>query len=341
MRRIKVRVRHGYEVMVGKDLLKDCGKYINLTDTRISRIFLVSETNVAPLFLDKTVDSLKRAGYEVVTYIFEAGEQSKNLDEVAKMLGILAENRFTRTDAVVALGGGVTTDMAGFVASIFLRGIKVFQIPTTLLAQVDASVGGKTGVDLKEGKNLVGAFHQPSLVICDCDLLSTLNDTVFSEGMGEVIKYAFISDRKLYEKLKTRLTKTSDKLEDIVARCVELKADVVEKDELDNGLRQTLNFGHTIGHVIECKSNYTVPHGFAVAKGMALISRKSPIYNDLVEMLKLYELPYEDDITADEILDGILNDKKKRGSKITVAIVNEIGKCDLETIEATELTRYL
>ena len=309
--------------MVGKDLLKDCGKYINLTDTRISRIFLVSETNVAPLFLDKTVDSLKRAGYEVVTYIFEAGEQSKNLDEVAKMLGILAENRFTRTDAVVALGGGVTTDMAGFVASIFLRGIKVFQIPTTLLAQVDASVGGKTGVDLKEGKNLVGAFHQPSLVICDCDLLSTLNDTVFSEGMGEVIKYAFISDRKLYEKLKTRLTKTSDKLEDIVARCVELKADVVEKD------------------VIECKSNYTVPHGFAVAKGMALISRKSPIYNDLVEMLKLYELPYEDDITADEILDGILNDKKKRGSKITVAIVNEIGKCDLETIEATELTRYL
>lgn len=341
MRRIKVKVRNGYEVLVGKDILKDAGTFIKTVDARVNKLFLVSETNVAPLYLDKTVEALTNAGFEVVTFVFDAGEQSKNLETVTKMLGSLAENRFTRTDAVVALGGGVTTDMAGFVASIFLRGIQVFQIPTTLLAQVDASVGGKTGVDLKEGKNLVGAFHQPSLVICDTDLLSTLPEEVFSEGMGEVIKYAFISDKELYEKLKTRLTKSSSNLEDIVARCVELKAYVVEKDEHDNGLRQSLNFGHTIGHVIECKSNYTVPHGYAVAKGMALISRRSAVYNNLVEMLKIYELPYEDDITADEILSGILNDKKKRGSKITLAIVNEIGKCELVTADAQEITRYL
>lgn len=327
--------------MVGRDLLKDCGKFIQTGDTRIKKIFLVSETNVAPLYLEKTKKSLEDAGFEVVEYVYEAGEKSKNLSEVAKMLGVLAENGFTRTDAVVALGGGVTTDMAGFAASIYLRGIKVYQIATTLLAQVDASVGGKTGVDLKEGKNLVGAFHQPSLVICDVDLLKSLSDEVFAEGMAEVIKYAFISDKDLYEKLKNKIGKNSPELEDVVARCVELKAYVVEQDELDNGLRQTLNFGHTLGHAIERNSNFTVSHGYAVAKGMAMISRKSPIYNELVDMIKLYDLPYEDDSTFEDLLGGIMNDKKKRGSKITVVLVNEIGKAELKTIEPNELKGYL
>ena len=340
MRRIKVKVRHGYEVLVGRNLLKDCGKFITTNDNRIRKVFLVSETNVAPLYLDKAEKSLTDSGLEVITYVYKAGEQSKNLDEITKMLGILAENGFTRTDAVVALGGGVTTDMAGFAASIFLRGIKVYQIATTLLAQVDASVGGKTGVDLKEGKNLVGAFHQPSLVICDVDLLKSLSDEVFAEGMAEVIKYAFISDKSLYETLKTRITKDSSNLDDVVARCVELKAYVVEQDELDNGLRQTLNFGHTLGHAIERNSNFTVSHGYAIAKGMSMITGKSPVHNDLVEMLKLYDLPYEDDSTFEDLLGGILNDKTKRGAKITVALVNEIGKCELKTIEQTELKGY-
>lgn len=341
MRRIKVKVRNGYVVMVGRDLLKDCGKFIQTGDTRIKKIFLVSETNVAPLYLEKTKKSLEDVGFEVVEYVYEAGEKSKNLSEIANMLGLLAENGFTRTDAVVALGGGVTTDMAGFAASIYLRGIKVYQIATTLLAQVDASVGGKTGVDLKEGKNLVGAFHQPSLVICDVDLLKSLSDEVFAEGMAEVIKYAFISDKDLYEKLKNKIDKNSPELEDVVARCVELKAYVVEQDELDNGLRQTLNFGHTLGHAIERNSNFTVSHGYAVAKGMAMISRKSPIYNELVDMIKLYDLPYEDDSTFEDLIGGIMNDKKKRGSKITVVLVNEIGKAELKTIEPNELKGYL
>ncbi|MCR5804562.1 MAG: 3-dehydroquinate synthase [Clostridia bacterium] len=341
MRRIKVEVRNGYKVLVGRDLLKDCGNFISTVDTRIRKIFLVSETNVAPLYLDKTKESLSNSGFEVVEYVYEAGEKNKNLNEITRMLGIMAENGFTRTDAVVALGGGVTTDMAGFAASIFLRGIKVFQIATTLLAQVDASVGGKTGVDLKEGKNLVGAFHQPSLVICDVDLLKSLSDEVFAEGMAEVIKYAFISDKDLYEKLKTKIDKNSPELEDVVARCVELKAYVVEQDELDNGLRQTLNFGHTLGHAIERNSNFTVSHGYAVAKGMAMISRHSPIYNELVDMIKLYDLPYDDDSTFEDLLGAIMNDKKKRGSKITVVLVNEIGKAELKTIEPNELKGYL
>lgn len=341
MRRIKINAATPYEVLVGTDLLKDCGKYIKETGTKAEKLFLVSETNVAPLYLDKTKASLEEAGFEVVTFVFEAGEQSKNLTVISQMLGVLADNAFTRTDAIVALGGGVTTDMAGFAASIFLRGIKVFQIATTLLAQVDASVGGKTGVDLPEGKNLVGAFHQPSLVICDCDLLKTLSDDLFTEGMGEVVKYAFISDKDLYETLKVKLTKESENVEDVVARCVELKAYVVEQDEFDNGLRQTLNFGHTIGHVIERDSNFTKPHGFCVAKGMARISKTSPILPELIDMLKLYGFPYEDDITADEILSGIMNDKKKRGSKITVALVNEIGKCELKTMDISEFKRYI
>ena len=341
MRRIKVKVRNGYEVFVGNDILKDIGTYIKITDSRIAKILLVSETNVAPLYLDRTKEYLESAGYEVLTYIYEAGEQHKNMDEVMKILSVLASNSFTRTDAVVALGGGVTTDMAGFAASIYLRGIKVIQIATTLLAQVDASVGGKTGVDLKEGKNLVGAFHQPSLVICDVDLLSTLSDELFAEGMAEVIKYAFISDKDLYIKLQNKLTKTSHDLVDIVARCVELKAYVVEQDEHDNGLRQTLNFGHTIGHVIERDSNFTISHGNAVAMGMARISKNSSIYTDLINMLKLYDLPYENNDPVESLTSGIMNDKKKRGDKITIAYVSEIGKCELRTMDLEELKRYL
>lgn len=341
MHKITVKVAKPYDVIVGDNLLKDCGKYITDIDKKVQKVLLVTETNVAPHYMDIAVSSLEAAGLEVVTFVFDAGEQSKNIETITKMLGLMAVNQFTRTDAVVALGGGVTTDMGGFAASIFLRGIKVYQMPTSLLAQVDASVGGKTGIDLKEGKNLVGAFHQPSLVLADTSLLKSLKPETFTEGMAEVIKMAFISDKKLYKTLKTKVTQGSANLEDIVARCVELKAYVVEQDEKDNGLRQTLNFGHTIGHVIERNSNFTLSHGFAVAKGMMRISAKSPILPELEEMLKLYEFPYVDETSADDIIEGIMNDKKKRGSKITAALVNEIGSCELKTMTVEEFRDLL
>ena len=341
MKTINVKVEKPYKVLVGPGLLGEAGRLIAEADNRIQKLMIVSDSNVAPLYMLKLRGSLEAAGFEVFEYVFEAGEQSKTLNTIGEILGALAAAAFTRTDAIVALGGGVATDMAGFAASIFLRGIKVFQLPTSLLAQVDASVGGKTGVDLPQGKNLVGAFWQPALVLADTALLASLNDQVFIEGMAEVIKYAFILDKALYEKLMTRVTKNSPELEEVVARCIELKAEVVSQDEHDNGLRQLLNFGHTIGHVIEARSNFTVSHGFAVAKGMERISRVSPVHDELVQMLKLYELPFDDPISADQIMAGIMNDKKKRGSNITAVLVNEIGKGELKPMPIEDFRNYL
>ena len=195
MKTINVKVENQYKVLVGPGLLGEAGRLIAETDKRIQKLMIVSDSNVAPLYMSKLRGSLEAAGFEVFEYVFEAGEQSKNLNTIGEILGALASTAFSRTDAIVGLGGGVATDIAGFAASIFLRGIKVFQIPTSLLAQVDASVGGKTGVDLPQGKNLVGAFWQPALVLADTALLSSLSDQVFTEGMAEVIKYAFILDK--------------------------------------------------------------------------------------------------------------------------------------------------
>ena len=341
METINVKVQNPYDVLVGPGLLEKAGQLITGVDSKIQKLLIVSDSHGAPLYITELKTSLATAGFEVFDFVFEAGEQSKNLDTIGRILGVLAENAFTRTDAVVALGGGVATDMAGFAASIFLRGIKVFQIPTSLLAQVDASVGGKTGVDLPEGKNLVGAFWQPSLVIADTKLLASLDDGIFTEGMAEVIKYAFIWDEDFYKMLLNRVTKNSPELEKVVARCIQIKADVVSQDEHDNGLRQLLNFGHTIGHVIEARSNFTVSHGFAVAKGMERISRSSPVHDELVQMLKLYELPCDDPISADQIMAGIMNDKKKRGSNITAVVVNKIGKGELKPMPVEEFRNYL
>ena len=341
MERITVKVKNQYNVLVGSGLLSQSGELIRGVDSRIQKLFMVSDSNVAPLYLEKLRDVLQSAGFEVFSFVFAAGEQSKNLETVGQILGQLAQNAFTRTDALVALGGGVTTDIAGFAASIFLRGIKVFQIPTSLLAQVDASVGGKTGVDLPQGKNLVGAFWQPSLVIIDTSLLASLSDVLFMEGLAEVIKYAFICDKNLFEKLQHKVSKSSPELESVVARCVQIKADIVSQDEHDNGLRQLLNFGHTIGHVIEARSNFKVSHGFAVAKGMERICRKSDIHDDLVSLLKLYDLPCDDDISADQIIQGVMNDKKKRGGNITIAYVAKIGSGELRTMDLQEFKNYL
>ena len=341
MKEIVVKVKDQYKVLVGAGLLGEAGKLIADVDSKIQKLMIVSDSNVAPLYMAQLRGSLEAAGFEVFDFVFEAGEKSKTLNTVGDILGALAKAAFTRTDAIVALGGGVATDMAGFAASIFLRGIKVFQIPTSLLAQVDASVGGKTGVDLPEGKNLVGAFWQPSLVIVDTGVLASLDDVVFTEGMAEVIKYAFILDKGLYELLQNHVTKNSAELEEVVARCIQIKADVVSQDEHDNGLRQLLNFGHTIGHVIEARSSFTVSHGFAVAKGMERISRGSSVHDALVKMLQLYELPCDDPISADQIMAGIMNDKKKRGSNITAVVVNEIGKGELKPMPVEEFRNYL
>lgn len=350
-----VKASKEYKVFTGSGLLTTSGEVMREVAPKALKLLIVSESTVAPLYLDKVRSSAVANGFEVYEYIFEAGEASKNINSIAGMWGVMAKAGFTRTDLVAALGGGVATDMAGFAAASFLRGIDVVQIPTSLLAMVDAAVGGKTGIDLPEGKNQVGAFWQPSAVIEDTDCLLTLPDEVFSEGMGEVLKYAFIMDIPLFNILKENaklgigIKNDAWLMEKIVGMCVADKADVTMSDEFDNGRRQTLNYGHTVGHVIERNSNYTKPHGMCVAKGMGIItdacvaegSLSSDEANEMKELIKAYGLPVEDEITAEEAVSGAMNDKKKRGNTLSVILVNKIGESEIRKMSPEEFHTFL
>ena len=353
MRIITVRAASkSYEVLSGTGAVSVLGEQAKKVCPGALKALVVSETNVAKYYLDKVKNVLAEAGFEVIDYVFEAGEQNKNINEIAGMWNRMAEAGFTRTDFVVGLGGGVTTDMAGFAASTFLRGIKVIQLPTSLLAMVDASVGGKTGIDIPMGKNQVGAFWQPSVVIEDISFLKTLPDEVFTEGMGEVTKHAFIMDLALLEKLENAngdIRSDESVLEEIVAMNVADKASVVGEDETDNGRRQTLNFGHTVGHVIERDSGFTKPHGVCVAKGMGIIIDACVNAGTLAKedaermknLLTLYKLPTGDGITPEEIVAGAMNDKKKRGNTLSVILVNKIGNAEIRKMTAEEFLKFL
>lgn len=341
-----------YDVLIGKNAVLALGEEAKKVCPGALKALIVSETNVAGLYLDTVTAQLEDAGFEVIDYVFEAGEQNKNINEIAGMWNKMAEAGFTRTDFVVGLGGGVTTDMAGFAASTFLRGIKVIQLPTSLLAMVDASVGGKTGIDIPMGKNQVGAFWQPSLVLEDISFLKTLPDEVFTEGMGEVTKHAFIMDTELFEKLEKAngdIRSGEDLLEEIVFMNVSDKASIVGEDETDNGRRQTLNFGHTVGHVIERDSGFTKPHGICVAKGMGIVidacvragTLEAEEAEKMKNLLKLYKLPTEDDITPEAIVEGAMNDKKKRGDTLSVILVNKIGRAEIRKMNKEEFLKFL
>ena len=341
-----------YDVLIGIDAVRSLGAEAKKLCPKALKALVVSETNVAPLYLDTVNDQLEGVGFEVTDYVFGAGEQNKNITEIAGMWNKMAEAGFTRTDIVIGLGGGVTTDMAGFAASTFLRGISVIQIPTSLLAMVDASVGGKTGIDIPMGKNQVGAFWQPTLVLEDISFLRTLPDDVFTEGMGEVTKHAFIMDLDLFDKLEKAngsIRVDEELLEEIVYMNVSDKASVVGEDENDNGRRQTLNFGHTVGHVIERDSGFTKPHGICVAKGMGIImdacvragTLSAEDEEKMKDLLRLYKLPVSDGITPEAIVEGAMNDKKKRGDTLSVILVNKIGSAEIKKMTKEEFLEFL
>ena len=352
--RIHVKASKEYDVVIGSGMLSRAGSLIKEVVPKATKILIVSETNVAPLYLDTIKSNIANEGIEVFEMIFEAGEKSKNINTIAGMWAVMAKAGFTRTDAVVALGGGVTGDMAGFAAATFLRGISVVQIPTSLLAQVDASVGGKTGIDLPEGKNQVGAFHQPSIVIEDTDCLKTLSTEKFTEGLGEVIKYAFIMDKELYDILegyenKMDLQNDPVMLTKIVTMCVRDKADVINSDEFDTGRRQILNYGHTIGHVIERDSGFAKDHGVCVAKGMGIMidaclatgGMNKDTHDKMMNLIRSYGLPADDDITPEAAIAGIMNDKKKRGNTISLILVNRIGEAEIVPMTPDEVLDLL
>lgn len=334
-----------YNILIGSGLFLNAGQYI-LPVIKGNAAVIVTDDIVDKLYGDKLVSSLTASGLRTEKFVIKSGEASKNAASYLNLLNFLAERRMTRADAVIALGGGVVGDLAGFAASTYMRGIGFVQMPTTLLAAVDSSVGGKTAIDLASGKNLAGSFYQPDLVLCDWQLLDTLGNEVFTDGVAEVIKYAVIADRELFNMLKKPVRQN---LEEIITRCVTIKRDIVTADEFECGPRKLLNFGHTAGHAVEHLSGYDISHGKAVAVGMAVMARacatrgicSSESTREIVELIKANGLPVKTDRTAGELAHAALSDKKRSGGTITLAVVERIGKCTLKDLPVEELERFI
>ena len=346
MNRIEVKVNSPYAVLIERGLLARLGEELKNV-TRANKVLVVTDTNVKGLYLRSAVQSLTDVGYEVHSFVFVAGEQSKTADTYLNIISALGENGFKRTDAVVALGGGVVGDIAGFAAATYMRGIDVVQVPTTLLAMIDSSIGGKTGVDLSYGKNLLGAFHQPRLVLADTSLLKTLPQKEWANGIGEGVKYACLAGGRIYEIMKDGLVK--DNLEELVTLCAGYKADIVSKDEKEGGLRKLLNLGHTVGHAIEKQSNFETPHGIAVAQGVAIMAESAfksgelskedcARINELLLKYKLGEISNIDE----SIMGAIRVDKKAEGANvISIVVINGIGNCTVKKMTFDEFENYI
>ena len=344
MKKISIKTSHPYEVIIERGGLKKSGEYIaSVTASRKAAI--ITDDIVEKLHLQTVIDSMKAAGFECSVYSFPNGEQSKCLSNLGKIYDFLCDSNITRSDIVVALGGGVVGDITGFAAASYLRGVEFIQIPTTLLSQVDSSVGGKTAIDIPGGKNLVGAFKQPALVICDSDALKTLPKEIISEGMGECIKYGMIRDEKLFELMESHDLDTLDEIMDeMVYTCVDIKRQVVENDEFDRGERMILNFGHTLGHALEGWHNYTdYAHGAGVAAGMCMITdRLAPQLSErLKKCVEAYELPTGSDIPMSELLPFCVKDKKNEAKNINYIICNEIGKAEIVKVPFSEFCRLM
>ena len=341
---VKVTASREYDVVIGKGILADAGAYIEKALSGRPRLAVITDDRVNSLHGGALDEAL--SAFETVKFVFKNGEESKNITTYGEILEFLAENSITRTDAIVAFGGGVVGDMAGFAASTFLRGIRFVQIPTTLLAMVDSSVGGKTAIDLGAGKNLCGTFWQPSLVLCDWTLLSTLTEEIFSDGMAEVIKYGVIRDRALFDTLLTNNVREDP--EAVIARCVSIKRDVVNEDERDTGVRALLNFGHTAAHGIEKLSGYAISHGRAVGAGMVIAARgassmglcASDVTEEIIAAVKKYGLCDTCDFSAESIARVALSDKKRAGGTITLVLPRSVGECILEKIPVSELCAF-
>ena len=339
---IQVHTAPAYEVSIGGGLLTACGQRLREV-LAPCRVAVITDSTVAPLYLKTVTGSLEDAGFTVCSYIFPAGEGSKNFTTLAAILEFLAEQHLTRTDCVAALGGGVTGDMVGFAAACYLRGIRCVQLPTTLLSAVDSSVGGKTAIDLAAGKNLAGAFLQPTAVLCDTDCLRSLPSDVFADGTAEAIKTGVLDDESLFALFEDNTFTAAP--EEVIARCVRYKAGVVERDEKEQNERRLLNLGHTVGHAIETCSGYAIPHGHAVAAGLSIIARpadalgwpEEPIAARIAACLKKNHLPTGTEFSAKALAEAALADKKRAGGNITLVIPKKIGVCELKKVPVSEL----
>ena len=335
MTQVHVPVSVPYDVEIGPGLLGGLGNKVKALCPKASRFLLVTDDTVGPLWAGKALDSLTAAGLSASVYTLPHGEASKTAASLIDILNFAAAEHLTRSDAFLALGGGMVGDLTGLAAATYMRGVAYIQIPTTLLAAVDSSVGGKTAVDLPAGKNLMGAFWQPLLVLCDTDTLSTLPDADLTSGCAEVIKTAVLFDEMLFEQL-SRDGKAFGR-ETVIARCVAWKRDIVAEDERDTGRRALLNLGHTLGHAVEAESGFSLSHGQCVAIGMATVCRAAAkrgiCAHDVPEkvdaVLEKFGLPIHTDIPLDTLMTRMLSDKKRAGATINLIVPEKIGSCSI------------
>ena len=371
MEKITINASTDYEVIIGSGMIKEAGAYIAAAfegksydpEADVLRghpglkedkpkgngklAVIVSDDNVFPLYGEIVKESLHEAGFKTLDFFFPHGEKSKNLKVYGELLEFMCDNHVRRSDFIVALGGGVVGDLAGFAAATYQRGIDFVQIPTTLLAAVDSSVGGKTAVDLTNGKNQVGAFYQPRLVLCDTDTLKTLPPEEYACGCGEIIKYAVLESEEFFDELLEK--QVYDQYEHVVSTCVKMKKNYVENDEFDRGLRMKLNLGHTIGHAVEACSGYTILHGQAVAMGMAAVTKAAvsmglcskEILARILEILDVYKLPSNITFDPEEMLDVIKVDKKNAGDTTSLIVPVSIGNCRIMRIPTEKLIGWI
>ena len=356
----KLRVNLGeksYDIEIKRGLLEKIGTRVRSL-SKASKVAVITDDNVDSLYGSICANSLEKEGFLVTRIVIKAGEKSKNLTVLTEVFAKMAEFGLTRSDLVLTLGGGVPGDLGGFAAASFLRGIDFMQIPTSLLAQIDSSVGGKVAVDLPSGKNLVGAFYQPKAVFIDPNLLRTLPVRFLHDGLAEAIKYGCIRSLELFEKIKA--LKSDEELlsniDEIIYECVKIKAEIVERDEFDNGERMLLNYGHTLGHAIEKIfgfSEYT--HGEGVGLGMLMLTEKtenegitkSGSSEKIREILKQFKLPISIDkkgktlVDKHDLLEIIKLDKKKRGEMINLVVLEEVGKSKILKVKLSELEEML
>lgn len=346
VRNIFVNAGGGYDVKIGSGLLNDIGDMVkNILNADRLAIFIDSE--VDRLYGDRLEENLSGCGFETCRFVFLAGEASKNINTVVEFIDFMSENHITRKDAVVTAGGGVAGDMGGFAAAIYLRGIKFVQVPTTLLSAVDSSVGGKTGVDTAAGKNLTGAFWQPSLVACDTDMLKTNSKDLILDGTAEIIKTAAIFDKKLFDYIKR--TEISENSSEIIEQCVKIKGRVVEADEKEAGLRKILNFGHTMGHAIEMYSDFGISHGKAVAIGMLIVTKAFELhgftpkgtFDELRNLIEAKGFQTETKAPLEELCRLAMSDKKTSGDSIDLVYLKQIGEAGIYNIKLNELYDFI
>ena len=354
MKTVYVKTENPYEVLIEHGILDRSGEIIaselakKLLDVderpgdfiKPGRVCIVTDKTVEALYLEEARVSFRAGGFDVVSFVIDGGESSKTMQVATSLIDFLAEMRFTRSDLIVALGGGVVGDLAGFAAAMYMRGIDYVQIPTTVLAAVDSSIGGKTAVNLAEGKNLAGAFHQPIKVIIDPGLFDTLPSDVYHAGLAESIKAGMIADRFLFESFELG----SFDIEDVIAKSIAIKAKLVSGDEYDRGNRAFLNLGHTIAHAIEKASAYEISHGEAVAIGLYVITKATgavKLTDRVYRTLTMNGLPWGCDIPKEEILAQIALDKKRKGDRIRLVIPLRIGECEIRDMRVEEAREFL